>query len=49
MQPRITIIGIGVKNLEQANKFYIETLGWEKAKASNDGITFIELNGLLAG
>ncbi len=47
MQPRITIIGIGVNDLSRANDFYINTLGWKKTESSNDDITFIELNGLL--
>ena len=46
MQPRITIIGIGVKDLAKANQFYLETLGWEKTESSNDEITFIKLNGI---
>lgn len=47
MQPRITIIGIGVKDLARANAFYLDILGWEKTKDSNDDITFIKLNGIL--
>ena len=43
----MTIIGLGVKDLDIAADFYIDTLGWEKSPASNDTIIFIRLNGIL--
>jgi len=47
MQQRITIIGIGVKDLAVANDFYIGKFGWKKMDTSNEDITFLALNGIL--
>ncbi len=47
MEPRVTIIGLGVKDLKSATEFYSETLGWKTTEASNENITFIQLNGIL--
>ena len=47
MEPRVTIIGLGVSDLQVANDFYENKLGWKKTAASNDDISFFQLNGLL--
>lgn len=47
MQQRVTIIGLGVTNLEVSNAFYEEKFGWKKMKSSNENISFFQLNGLL--
>lgn len=47
MEQRLTIIGLGVKNLAVSTQFYTEILGWKKTEASNENITFIQMNGLL--
>ncbi len=47
MEQRLTIVGLGVNNLEVATKFYEEKFGWKKTKASNDSISFFQLNGVL--
>ncbi|AXG68540.1 glyoxalase/bleomycin resistance protein/dioxygenase superfamily protein [Kordia sp. SMS9] len=47
MQPRVTIIGLGVENLETATAFYQEKFGWKLTNASNDNISFFQLNGVL--
>ncbi|MBC8757246.1 VOC family protein [Kordia sp. YSTF-M3] len=47
MQQRVTIIGLGVTNLEVSTAFYIEKFGWKKMKSSNEHISFFQLNGLL--
>ena len=47
MQPRVTIIGLGVNNLKTATAFYKEKFGWKLTKASNEHISFFQLNGLL--
>lgn len=49
MEPRITMISLGVEDLEKATIFYENTLGWEKTEASNDSISFFRLNGILLG
>jgi uncharacterized glyoxalase superfamily protein PhnB len=47
MEQRITIISLGVENLETSTKFYLDCFGWQKTAQSNDDITFIKLNGSL--
>lgn len=47
MEQRLTIIGLGVNNLEVATKFYEEKFGWKKTNSSNEFISFFQLNGIL--
>lgn len=47
MEQRLTIIGLGVNNLEVATQFYGEKFGWKKMKSSNEFISFFQLNGIL--
>ncbi|WP_046759007.1 VOC family protein [Kordia jejudonensis] len=47
MQPRITIIGLGVQDLKKSTAFYQEKFGWKLTSASNENISFFQLNGLL--
>jgi len=48
MEPRINLITLGVKNLKKSRAFY-EKLGWKASSASNDGVTFFNLGGLVLG
>lgn len=47
MQPRVTIIGLGVEDLKASTNFYKEKFGWELTNASNESISFFQLNGVL--
>jgi catechol 2,3-dioxygenase-like lactoylglutathione lyase family enzyme len=47
MQQRLTIIGLGVSDLKQSTHFYETAFGWTKIAASNNFITFFQLNGIL--
>ena len=47
MDQRVTIIGLGVTNLEVSNKFYKEKFGWKLMNSSNESISFFQLNGIL--
>ena len=47
MQQRLTIVGLGVSDLKKATHFYETAFGWVKMPASNDFITFFQLNGIL--
>lgn len=47
MEQRLTIVGLGVENLEISNDFYENKFGWKKLKSSNDNISFFQLNGIL--
>lgn len=46
--PRISIVTLGVADLEKATAFY-ERLGWKKSPASQDTVTFIKLKGTVLG
>ncbi len=47
MEPRITIIGLGVKDIKVSNDFYENKFGWKKTSSSNENISFFQLNGIL--
>ncbi len=46
MDPRLNIITLGVKNLSKSRKFYEQGLGFPVAKASDEKIVFLKLNGI---
>ncbi len=46
MEQRLTIITLGVSDLEKATDFYENKFGWKKSEASNDNISFFLLNGI---
>lgn len=45
MEPRISMIGLGVQDLVKSKAFY-EKLGWQASERSNENIVFIPLNGI---
>lgn len=45
MQPRISMISLGVKNLQTAIKFYQQGLGLPRKEPYSDEIAFFDLNG----
>jgi len=46
MEQRLTIITLGVKDLERASDFYENKLGWKRSGASMGDIVFFQLNGI---
>lgn len=46
MEQRLTIVTLGVSNLQNATDFYIRAFGWELSESSNENISFFKLNGL---
>ncbi len=46
MEQRLTIITLGVLNLKKSTEFYISKFGWKKSNASNEYISFFNLNGI---
>ena len=46
MERRITMITLGVTELETASLFYEQHFGWTRTAASNDDIVFYQLNGM---
>jgi catechol 2,3-dioxygenase-like lactoylglutathione lyase family enzyme len=49
MEPRITVITLGVADLARARDFYVEGLGWKASSSSNEHITFIDAGGIVLG
>src|SRR4051794_11037012 len=51
MEPRVTLITLGVIDLERAIRFYRDGLGWEKASAGDKDVAFFQIGGggLVAG
>jgi uncharacterized protein len=47
MEPRISIITLGVNDLQRSQNFYAKGLGWKKAKASQENIIFFQLSGIV--
>ncbi|MGN6488047.1 MAG: VOC family protein [Devosia sp.] len=48
MQPYVSVITLGVAELERSKRFYTEGFGWTPAFA-NEEIVFYQLNGLVLG
>ncbi len=47
MEQRLTIVGLGVSDLNLLTEFYENKFGWEKTESSNESISFFQLNGIL--
>ena len=47
MEQRLTLITLGVADLKQSAKFYLDGLGWKATEDSSDHIIFIQMNGFL--
>ena len=47
MEPRITLITLGVSALDKARKFYESGLGWKVSSASQGDVVFMQLGGLI--
>ena len=45
MEQRISIVTLGVANLERSRRFY-ERLGWKRSVASNESIIFFQTGGM---
>ena len=46
MEQRITLITLGVKNLQRSREFYQQVFGWQPVGSSTESIIFFQLNGL---
>ena len=46
MEQRITLITLGVKNLQRSREFYQHVFGWQPLESSTESIIFFQLNGL---
>lgn len=45
MEPRISLITLGVSDLDASRKFYCEGLGFEESESSSEGISFLKTSG----
>lgn len=48
MQPRVSIVTLGVSNVSRATAFY-EALGFRRSSASQESVTFMQLGPLVLG
>lgn len=49
MEPRISLITLGVSDLHKSVEFYREGLGFEMSKASNENVAFFKTSGCVLG
>ena len=47
MEPRISLITLGVRDLERATRFYRDGLGWPLAALSNENVSFFRTTGVV--
>lgn len=47
MEQRLTLITLGVNDLEKSTDFYENVFGWKASDMSNEDITFYQLNDIL--
>ena len=47
MEPRISIVTLGVKSIERSRKFYESGLGFKVSSASQDDVVFLHTNGTI--
>ncbi len=47
MEPRVTLITLGVSDLERAVVFYRDGLGWPKSDVGGDEVAFFETGGVV--
>ena len=49
MEPRVSIICLGVADLKTSRNFYENGLGWKASSISSEGIVFFQLGGIVLG
>jgi len=49
MDPRISVITLGVTDLARSRRFYVEGLGWKASSTSGENIVFIDAGGVVLG
>jgi catechol 2,3-dioxygenase-like lactoylglutathione lyase family enzyme len=47
VDPRITIVTLGVRDLARSRRFYADGLGWRPAKGSSDDIVFFSVGAII--
>jgi catechol 2,3-dioxygenase-like lactoylglutathione lyase family enzyme len=49
MEPRLTVVTLGVADLARARRFYVEGLGFRASKSSDENIVFLLGGGVILG
>ncbi|MCG5242448.1 VOC family protein [Azospirillum doebereinerae] len=49
MEPRISLVTLGVADLARSRRFYEQGLGWTPSPAGNDNVAFYQLGGMALG
>jgi catechol 2,3-dioxygenase-like lactoylglutathione lyase family enzyme len=49
MEPRISLVTLGVRSLPRSVRFYRDGLGWKTKYSAGDPIAFFQLHGLVLG
>lgn len=49
MEPRISLVTLGVDDLQRAVRFYRDGLGWPLSSASSDEVAFFRTGGVVLG
>jgi uncharacterized protein len=49
MEPRISLVTLGVRNLPRSVRFYRDVLGWKTTYSMGDPIAFFQLRGMVLG
>ena len=47
MEQRLSIVTLGVADLDRARGFYLDGLGWSEQAQDSDGIVFIQMPGII--
>ncbi len=47
MIPRVSLLTLGVRNLDRSVGFYEDIFGWKKSPASQDDVIFFQVGGLV--
>ncbi|MGP1397740.1 MAG: VOC family protein [Inquilinaceae bacterium] len=49
MEQRLTMVTLGVADLDRSRRFYIEGLGWRPSDVASDSVVFIDAGGVVLG
>ncbi|MBP1650729.1 MAG: lactoylglutathione lyase-like lyase [Bacteroidetes bacterium] len=47
MRQKLTLVTLGVRDLQKSISFFEDGLGWKRSSASQDGVAFFQLNGMV--
>lgn len=47
MRQKLTLVTLGVRDLQKSISFFEDGLGWKRSSASQEGVAFFQLNGMV--